>query len=187
MRALGSLALAVVVTACGSGPRTAPADPHTRTLALIDAGQGGKFDIELVREETRWTGRVDGSPEAVWKHLPAVYEELGIGSRDLSIFNTVGHQIGVNNRRMSRLGDRRMSEILDCGPSLLSDKADRGQTRVSLTTWLEAREDGTAVHTRLQATSRDGGTSATPALCTSRGVLEREIMNRLLLRLALDR
>jgi hypothetical protein len=53
--------------------------------------------------------------------------------------------------------------------------------------WLEPHEDGTAVHTRLLATARQGGTSASAVSCVTNGTLERNLMKRLQLRILRDR
>ncbi|NIQ56524.1 MAG: hypothetical protein GWN71_25125, partial [Gammaproteobacteria bacterium] len=86
--------------------------------------------------------------------------------------------------RTRRLAGDRLSTFLRCGQALGPPKADNGQTRVSLTSWLEPKGDGTTIRTRLQATARDVGTSTAASACSSTGVLERIITEELAARTA---
>lgn len=179
MRTTSILILSAAATGCASGSPPPEAPSPTRAVVRIDAGQGGYHDLELTREDDVTTAWLDAAVDELWRHLPAVYEELGLEAGDLSIFNPVRHQIGVSNQRLSRLAGQRLSSFIACGHSLAGDNADRGHTLVSLSTWLEAESGGTTVRTRLQAVSRDGATSTSPVDCATRGTLEKEITVRL--------
>ncbi len=65
---------------------------------------------------------------------------------------------------------------------MTGDLADKGQVYVYLTTWLEPMDEGTRVHTRFEATAREGGTSRTPSTCSTKGRLEKKILDSLHLR-----
>jgi hypothetical protein len=166
------------MVAC-SGGSGAPVQGPTRTLARIDAGEGGVRDIEITREDDTSTAWLDAPADEVWRHLAEVYDEMGFQAGDLSTFNPGSRRIGVANARRSRIAGERPSTFLQCGHSLAADKADAGQTVVTLDTWLEPHEGGTWVRTRLHALARSIGTSATPATCSSRGRLERRIVESL--------
>lgn len=163
---------------CAPGTQTRRAGPVRETVQ-IDAPTGTAL-LDLTREDDTTTGRIAAPPELVWRQLPAVYAAIGFGPETLAVVDGGARRIAVRNHRTRRVAGERMSRLVRCGQGLGAPKADNGQTRITLESWLEAAKDGgTTVHTRLVASARDIGTSTAPVACSSTGVLERIIGERL--------
>lgn len=185
-------ASALTLSSCARGQTgtDAPRDPR-RTVAVDLAAQGTKpgntFSlVDLYTDDGVVTGALLATPEEVWSELPAVYEELGIGSGELGVFDPAARRIGVTEYRARRIAGQRLSRYLRCGTALGAPKADNGQVRLTLATWVDSEDGESTVSTRVSAWTRDQGTSAGPVVCRSNGALEREIIERVQLRLLRD-
>jgi xanthine dehydrogenase molybdopterin-binding subunit B len=84
-----------------------------------------------------------------------------------------------NHTATRRIGDIRMSQILDCGSDMTGQLADTHRIRLSVRTWLEpAGGENTEVRTRVDALASSMERSATFS-CSSRGELEARIAQAL--------
>jgi hypothetical protein len=175
MRCAMAFLLTLGVWAC------APASPPTRTAdqPVVYDVPAARGTMHLTRDDGVVSGRLEAAPERVWSYLPAVYVELGIEAEDLTLFDPVARRIGIHDYRTRRLGGQRLSRLLDCGPSMGTPKADNGQARVDLETWLEPEEGGTRVRVRFEGRVRDTGTSSGVVSCPSKGEIERDLTARL--------
>lgn len=183
MRTVVAIVLTVSFLACAGGETSErPGDPSAPRSVRLQ-GIGGNLEGELTRDGATITGLVDAPLREVWKHLPDAYEELGIDAGQLTIVNPGAHQIGFERQRLRTLNGRRLSSYLHCGYTAAGATADRGDTVVTLTTWLESRDGQTAVRTTLLATAREGS-STRPVSCSSLGQFEQELVAGLRARLA---
>lgn len=187
LAALSAAALSLAGCAGGQSQTDAPGEPR-RTVAVDLVAQGASPDntfalVDLYADDGVVTGTFLASPADIWTELPAVYEEVGIGTGDLAVFDPVTRRIGVREHRIRRIDGKRLSGYLRCGTALGAPKADNGQVRLTLTTWVGSEDAETTVSTKVRAWTRDQGTSTGPLTCQSNGALEREILERLQLRL----
>lgn len=183
MRRAAWLAVTLGVVACGGTPGQAGSGP-VREPMIVDLPGGRAWVMDLVRDDETTTALIAAAPDAVWRHVPAVYGVIGLGPESWSLLDPGARQIAVQNHRVRRLAGERLSRFLRCGGGLGSPKADRGETQVGLATWLEPAEGGTLLHTRLVGTARGGGASTGVIRCTSTGELERILTEQVAARAA---
>jgi hypothetical protein len=181
MKRITAIALALALAGCaqGSGAPT-PEEGPQRAQVAWDAGSFELMDLTV--EDNTVSGWLDVPPEQLWPHVPPVYDEIGLKLSDLETYDPGRHRVAVVNHRARRLAGKRLSRLLRCGDSFGPPKADNGQVRVSLSTWLEPAEGGTRMHTRLEAWTRGVGTSTGAIQCSSTSALEQDIMKRIQLR-----
>ncbi len=171
-----SLGFAAAIAACaGNGPAPASVDVRAQPLHVET---GGGRPLEITREKQVTSALTDVPMADAWSRLLAIYPGLGIPDADLAV-DPAHHTVGITDRRTGRLAGRRMSQYLDCGYSLGTPKADQGQVYVTLQTTLLPAEGGTTVRTRLQAMAKTSGVSTEPIACSSKGEIERHILEQL--------
>jgi hypothetical protein len=185
MRLLGLATLAILLGCASAQSPARDSGPKRETLA-VGGSAGGYILINVYRDDGTTTARLDAPPAEVWKQLVSVYNEIGLSPDRLSIHDPAGRQIGATDLRIRRLAGERLSRWLECGHSLGVSKADNGQARITLESWLDPDGESTMLMTRLEGTARGVGTSTAPIRCGSNGKLEREILARLEDRLAED-
>jgi len=170
----------LTLAACGTGPGSGSGAPAPRgTPAQIETGGGGvPYQVELVREDNHVSAVIPAPPDAVWKQLVRVYEEIGLPPTDLSEYDPGQRRIGVADHRTARLAGDRLSLLLNCGHAMGTPREDRGDVEVDLSTRLSGEGEGTLVVTRFA-----GQLGRRGSMCASRGRLEQEIVSRLLERL----
>jgi hypothetical protein len=189
-----------VLDGCASTGTPSPDDnqPTDRIAAIGPSGSDSKGspgggsvgnDMDLViHASDSYTGinaRITASPSSVMETLENVYPDLGI---PLGTLMTSTGQIGNRSYRVPghRLKTIQLSRILDCGAgSLVGIPADVEQVTINVVSTIKAATDsGSVVNTYLSATAR-GYTSSNDAVhCSSNGMLERMINERLIKELA---
>lgn len=180
IRALPPVAVLAALAACGT--TSAPVRTVDQPVSYdVPAARQG---VHLVRDEGVSTGSIDAPLDEVWRHLPAAYAGLGLEADALDVLDPAARRIVVTDHRVRRLGGERLSRYLDCGLSTGTPKADNGQARIDLESWLEPDGDATRIRIRFEGRSRDTGSSSGAVLCTSKGTLERELTVRLTLLVA---
>lgn len=175
--------LLLAATACTS-PRMEPLVTPTgqkRTPVQVQTF-GGTYTVDLVREDQISTGWIDVPADDAWRHLLAVYGALGFEVADLAEYIPDARRVTVSERRMRRIADKRLSAYIDCGYAIAGNKADGGNVKVYLSTWLEPENGGTTVTTRFESSAKDSGTSTAAVTCSSNGKLEQLIADQLVLR-----
>ena len=174
MRMLVVCILALAHAACASSPN---AGRSREDIVSVASHDGRTIIVPIQHDDYTGGGTVDAPRETLWPLLPVVYEELGLPApaADRSIWT-----VAVQNHMISRrLGDVRMSELIDCGRGLTGAHADSYRIRLSVRTWLEAVGTGTKVVTRVEPTATSVEGRAGSFACSSRGELEVRIANAL--------
>lgn len=171
MRNIIACVVLVMLTACAA---SAPNEGRMREDVVRVGGHDGRSTvIPLIHDDFVTGGIVEASPEALWPLLPVVYEELGLPSpaADRSTWT-----VAVQNHALTRrLGNDRMSTLIECGSGLTGAHADTHRIRLSVRTWLEPAPGGTGVRTRVEALASSLEGLANTFHCSSRGELEMRI------------
>ncbi|HEX6133785.1 MAG TPA: hypothetical protein VFZ24_07475 [Longimicrobiales bacterium] len=179
MRTVSPLIAVLALASCASAPNETMT---TQDRVVLSGSQGTIVDVDLRRDDYSPESLVAASRETLWDLLPEVYTDLGLPApaADPSIW-TVAVQDHVT---MRRVGDQRMSRLLDCGNDITGPLADRNRIRLNVRTWLEEAGESTLVRSRLEATSTSVEGRAGTTTCVSRGVLEARITQALRARIS---
>jgi hypothetical protein len=169
-----------VLAGCASGGAPERRASSTASPAAPPfSQQGNAYYIDLPPEPAVNSTRVAGTPERLFPRLAAVYEELGI---PLATVQPRTYVLGNPQfRTRQRVGEMRMSSIVDCGKSIIGVSADTRPVTLSVHTQLKADgADNVVVETTLYGTAQvSEGVDSPPLNCSSRGALERHIAERL--------
>lgn len=135
-----------------------------------------------IRNEAQAVSRpVAGSPREAWRALRAVYDELEL---EVTASDPVNRVLAARENRMRRLGGERNSNWVDCGDDVTGPVADKSFITFSVVSVLtEGSATTTELQIRVQARGmrRDGASGQ--LICSSEGGLEKEIHERVNLRL----
>ncbi|HEX8696031.1 MAG TPA: hypothetical protein VF746_26685 [Longimicrobium sp.] len=144
----------------------------TRSVVQISTRRGTS-EYELINHKNTRAYPVATDAERAWSGLPAIYASLDI--RDSGVLNPDDRLYGRQNLRLyRRLGERRLSHLVNCGSTLAGD-ADSYEVTMSVLTMVTPAGAGSVVRSWVQASGRPQGMSSTPVNCVSTGRLEREI------------
>ena len=117
--------------------------------------------------------------ERVWAALPAAFEANGLA---INAADSTAHAAGDSITVRKTVGSLRVSEAIDCGKPPAGRNADSVDVALFLTSRLESNQPNvTAVTNTVQAVVRVRG--GVPIVCRSRSVLERRLMDALLVQL----
>src|SRR5690606_13766211 len=132
MKRFAAAVTIVTLSACATSN---PNEAGT-TTERVSMSEGGAqvFDVDISRDDAAQTTRFDASPDAIWRMLPEVYAELGLPTPavDASTKTVAVQEHAV----MRRIGDERMSRLLDCGRDMAGDHADTHRIRLDVRTWV---------------------------------------------------
>lgn len=173
--------VALCVAFAGCGARSGTDSGSARTLAprneTVDfrathAWFRGSMDLTLDASVQQAT--VAAPSARVWSVMPSVLDELGVevGTRD-------GDLAIIGNQQFDpmQLEGRRPSRYFNCGNSPSGAIADRYRVTAYLMVQLDdAPGGGTTVTTVIDAYARQRGVSANSLHCTSKGSLERRML-----------
>jgi hypothetical protein len=167
-----SLSLAVF-TGCASTPDP-NSRPATQERIIVSSDPAGTVaDIDLVRPDYVGSFVVPASRARLWPMVAPVFAQLGLPAPSLD--DGTWTAVVQNHTLTRRLGDARLSILLDCGSDMSGRLADSYRVRLSVRTWLEpAGGENTDVRTRVEATASPPDRAGT-ITCTSNGELEKRI------------
>ncbi len=171
---LSGLLVALALSACASGSRVIRDTESTRAPTIITDGSGNTDQIETQRSLMTQSVVLDMPIETAYRRLLATYDVLGLEANTVSERDRL---VGTRNLILRRrLGNRRLSALLNCGSSMTGPNADQYEVTMNIVTQLRA--SGTAatqLSTRIDATARPMGVASSPVYCSSTGRLETEI------------
>jgi hypothetical protein len=132
-------------------------------------------DLRVDPGVSRSSDVVDAPVTRVWTILPTVFDELEI---EPTVRDPQEKLLGSMQFRPRRIGGNRLSQYLDCGRSVgVASNADAYRVTMSLVTRVkEADGDRTEIETELYAVAEPRGVRGDAVNCTSKGTLERQIV-----------
>ena len=134
---------------------------------------------ENTRLENRSAVLTDTIPASLATTLRAVggtYETLEI---PVTRVVDAENRLETRNARVSRLGGERLSRFLDCGQGISGQRADSYRVSITLLTSVHTTEDGRSrLVADFDATARPRDHSGSEVYCSSRGTLERLLVDQ---------
>lgn len=171
--ALVPLMLCVTLTACG-GSHFVRDTENVRAPTIITGADGSTEQVETTRSLTTHTVVLEMPIETAYRRLLATYDVLGL---EANTFSERDWFVGARNLTLRRrLGDRRLSSLLNCGSGMTGPNADSYEISLSIVSQLRpAGTAATQLSTRIEASARPMGVSGTTVHCSTTGRLETEI------------
>lgn len=176
MRGIALLFLSLVSSACASAaPGGVPATREDRNTVAITGGSAG-LNMQLSRDATITAGVIAASPDSVWAAVPRVFAQLEL---PVTGVNTNSRVLTATGQRLRRIGGRSVSTYFEC-PGPYGNAAGSSDVYVTVTTQvLPGETAGTStVRTELAAHARSN-TSGRQVPCTTKGALEKRLMEAL--------
>jgi hypothetical protein len=177
--ALTCLLAAAHLSGCASAPAET-ATPGRRGEQMVRAGNGAyEMSLVLNRADAVFTDTIALDPLRAWAELPHVFGALGL---PINAANAGTKELGVVAHTPRRIEGQRVSTFLDCGTGPTGTMyADSYQVHL----WVASRilegagAGASRVQTIVRANARPRDTSGEPLACTSRGRLERRVLELL--------
>ena len=172
--------LAATLAACGSS-RQADAVPSEGSVAAdtwfqTDLGTStlNLRTVEDIRVRRDTLPGMQGDP---LPHVVAAYRAKGL---PVTTVNPEARLVGsVETRVRRRIDGERISRYLSCGSTVRGDRADQYEVYLTAVTQVEPLASGTGVYTHVRAYATHGSLSGSRITCSTRGRLERELLDRL--------
>jgi hypothetical protein len=175
--------LAAAAIACSSSGTPDPGAGPTPAAVRVQVGAtDGVRDESIRRSDPTGEHALDAAPDAVWRVLPLVYDELGI---PVTTLVTDARRIGNPAfRTRRRLGGEPLSRYLDCGSRMGGRNADSFDVTLRVETMVRPAEQGAVLVTTIDATARPVTGGGDPVNCSSTGRLESRLVEMIRARLA---
>ncbi len=149
-----------------------PTPAQTRSVVRID----GYRPVEIFNEPGIGMRTIDAEVGMAWRVLGGVYEQLGI---PVAQSDPNGRQLGNPGYLARRVDGERMNSVVDCGSDFSGPLANQYDITLTVITKLTAKgPENTQVVTVMDAYGRPRAVSGNSIHCTSRGVLEMKIAQK---------
>lgn len=184
MRNILVVAIACAFVACASsgGTGTASGASQSQNLSFDMNLQGQGFQLRMTEDILVNVDTVAVAPDRLWPELPAAYDALGI---PITTVNAEARLIGaVEGRVRGRIGDDPVSRFVRCGSTMTGEVADQYEVYLTSVTQVEpvsADSGSSIVSSHVKAIAQ--GASGNTVECATRGRLESDIREQLLLEL----
>lgn len=147
------------------------ASPDRETVRVTGAG-----NLHMAAIDQTTDARVSFPVGKVWHALPAAFEKLGI---PITQAEDATHTIANGGLKIRRvLGDAPLSRYIDCGTTQIGENADSYEVYLTITTRVdEEPASGLSIlHTTFEAMARPIAFSREYSRCSSKGVLEKKLV-----------
>jgi len=174
-RSLVVLPILAFVAACAPVATSTPPDGRPRVVATTDERVFRAYDDPASR-----TLVLNASPESAFVALKSLYPILGV---EVKHADPASGEVG--NRNLSivrRLGDRPLSDYVNCGNTMMGLAADSYRLRMSVVSRVTPRGTGSTVLTLLTASGEDMTASKGVVECSTLGVFESKLHEYVLTR-----
>lgn len=182
MRRLLSLVLTVLLVGCASSGSSTGSSRFRGDVQNVSVQwTGGNLDLRTTHDIVVASDTVAMAPRAAWSGLRAVYDSLDV---PVNMVNTRARALGaVRVRVRGRLGGERLSHYLHCGRTITGNAADEQDVQLTLVSQISPLPGGerSVLSSHLAAVAIRRSVSSGGTRCSSRGRLEDEIRERLLL------
>lgn len=172
MRRFFVLSLAVL-SACASSGRPEPATPVSETIRLNGGAAGS---LTLSPSSSAGETSVAFALDKVWSVLPTVLDTLGI---PIGLLDPAQHIVGNAGFKLRRqMGGVLLSRYFNCGETQIGPNADSYDMYLVANVHLTPASDGTTtIETSMDASARPISFSQAFTRCTTKGELEKRIVD----------
>lgn len=176
-RSLSAAALMLLLAGCSAREPELGSRAGMEEVVTITGADGTVAgEMRLRRENYVSKNSVNATPAAVFAVLPAVFESVGLPAPEIDPSQGIAVVQPFTVTR--RLGDVRMSTLLDCGRGPAGLYADSYRIHLSLVTQVTAEgTSGSTILTRLDAIGQNTGGTSGNARCSTSGQLEASIVD----------
>lgn len=177
MRSLSVIVWLLVQAGCAAsqaGVSSYP--PREETITITGADGVVAAEMRLTHDDYVAPSSVSATRAEVLAVLPAAFASVGLPAPEIDAQQ--GLAVVQPHVVMRRLGDARLSTLLDCGRGPAGLYADLYRIRLSVLTQVSAAEaGGSTVVTRVEATAQNTGGTSGNVRCTSFGQIEAGILS----------
>lgn len=176
---------ALALAACASSSGASRADgPAELPAELYTSARGS--EVRITTDERGVSGKLEKSPDEVFRAVAAVYQELDL---DPDVLDPRGRTVGASRLTRGAVAGQRPESLVRCanegaGPSAAS------RMRVTFSIMTQVAPSGasaSSVKTTVRASATPvGGSSIGRVVCISLGEIERIILGRVALSLGIE-
>jgi hypothetical protein len=170
-------ALLPFCSACGAkSTDLSPVGTGSRRVTVVTAA--GTQSISTRQDDAASVQVVDHSVDALWKVLPAVYEEMGLS---VTTVNPAQKLIGSDNIKLRKsLKGTPLSRYFDCGQTQIGPNADDYEISLTMLTRLVAASAGSSkVELTTIVSARPVARRQNPQNCVNLGNLDAKFLTAL--------
>lgn len=188
MRKLLVVAVACAFVGCASSGGTGipSGGSQSQNVSFRTNLQGQGFQLRTTEDIVVAVDTVAVAPDRLWPEVPAAYDALGI---PITTVNAEARLIGALEARVrGRIGDERVSRYVRCGSTMTGEVADQYEVYLTSVTQVEpvTADSGRSIVSSHVKAIAQGGASGNTVQCATRGRLESDIRDQLLLELTRD-
>jgi hypothetical protein len=172
LRPFGCALATLAVTACAAASPLG--SPYQEEHVSLNGVGNGRYDILLTHDRSLSSDTVGVATPQAWKGLVRTYMSFGA---PLEGVDGQHYMIATEPFRVhGTFAGESMSKWIDCGQSIMGDRASTYEVTLRLGTLLDTTDVAHPVaRTAMIATAVTPGSSTAPIECGSRGLLERRI------------
>ena len=182
---LTTLCIGLLAVGCAStgGSGTPEARTQTQNVSFRTNLQGQGFQLRMTEDIVVRIDTVDVAADRLWPEVPAAYDALGI---PITTVNAEARVIGALQARVrGRIGDAPVSRFVRCGSTMTGEVADQYEVHLTSITQVEpaAADSGRSILSSHVTAVAQGTASGNTVQCATRGRLEGNIREQLLIEL----
>lgn len=176
-RSLSAAVLMLLLAACSARePELGSTAGREETVTITGADGTVAGEMRLTRENYVARNSVNATPAEVFAVLPAAFQSVGLPAPEIDPQQGIAVVQPFTVTR--RIGDARMSTLLDCGRGPAGLYADSYRIHLSVVTQVTADgASGSSILTRLEAIGQNTGGTSGNARCSTSGQLEASIVD----------
>jgi len=175
------LPLLAIAASCASAGSSGSPPPASQTVRVT--GPSGNASVRMSGDDASNAHTFLVPPDKVWRALPAVFDSLGI---PIAALDPTSHTIGNAAYKVhGHLKRAPLSRFIDCGNSTeIGPNADAYEVSLALSAQVLPGDAGAArLITTFNAVARPGNFAQEYSQCSSKGVIEKQVIDILNARL----
>lgn len=183
IRTVTTVCVGLLALGCAStgGSGTPSGGTRDQNVSFRTNLQGQGFQLRMTEDIVLAVDTVGVEPDRLWPEVPAAYDALGV---PITTVNAEARVIGAIEARVrGRIGNRPVSRFVRCGSTMTGEVADQYEVYLTSITQVEpvAADSGRSIVTSHVTAMAQGSATSNTVQCATRGRLENDIREQLLL------